>query len=43
VTADDVQHLARELFQNKNLNFVSIGPERNKEEFSRILHLAGEV
>ena len=43
VTADDVQHLARELLKKKNLNFVSIGPERNKEEFSRILHLAGEV
>jgi predicted Zn-dependent peptidase len=39
VTNDDIQTIAKELFQNKNLNLAVIGPFKEKS-FSDILKVA---
>ena len=39
VTAADIKRVARNIFQNKNLNLALIGPFRDKKAFSKILKL----
>jgi predicted Zn-dependent peptidase len=39
VSLSGVNDLAREIFQNKNLNLALIGPFKNKEEFKKILKI----
>ena len=37
VTATDIKRVARNIFQDKNLNLALIGPLRDKKAFSSIL------
>ena len=39
VTANDIQELARDIFQPQKLNLVLIGPFKDKERFQRILKI----
>lgn len=39
VTAEDIQRLAREIFQNNRLNLVVLGPFEKKEPFEKLLRL----
>ncbi|MCL4390044.1 hypothetical protein M1345_01480 [Patescibacteria group bacterium] len=39
VTAADIQRVARDIFQNKNLNLAIIGPFKNEGEFDKIIKL----
>jgi predicted Zn-dependent peptidase len=39
VTAEDIQSVAKDVFQNKNMNLAVIGPFRSKQEFVKELTL----
>jgi predicted Zn-dependent peptidase len=39
VTAEDIQSVAKDIFQNKNMNLAVIGPFRSKQEFAKKLTL----
>ena len=38
VTADDIQHLAKQIFKEENLRLAMIGPFENEDHFTDLLH-----